>query len=110
MNYVSVTGLARGGTNLVLSLFHYLPECYALSERTTAMFHQDNKNIKELNDKELFKSSMFGTPRILKEKSIRNIVFKTNASHNFEYDKNIFLLRNPFRVYISTKKYYKTKW
>ena len=113
MRYIATKGLDRGGTNAFLSLFHYHPEFFSLSEKVHSQ--TGKKNIKKIPINKLFNYSMFkGLDKNLKDPSIiRNIIFKMPREaefignifryryHEYKYDKIIYLIRNPLRVYIS---------
>jgi|2_EtaG_2_1085320.scaffolds.fasta_scaffold54064_2 hypothetical protein len=140
---IGLRAIDRGGSNLLLALFHYHPEFFSLSEKITF----DTKDYDSLpivgnpgfaprdqclrsptNARQLLNwlqaesCSMFrGTDNANKNMDkVRNIVIKIPREHfwsnnetefkyeycKHEYDKVCYLIRNPFRVAISTDHEY----
>lgn len=106
---IGIKAIDRGGSNLILALFHYHNEFYSLNEKV----------ITELNSVEEFlinrRFSVFGESDQGKDIfEVRNIVQKipreTEEDGNglfkyrycdHQYDKTCLVIRNPFRVAIS---------
>jgi len=109
-NRIGIKAIDRGGSNLVLALFHYHDEFYSLSEKTTC----------DINDTETLlsiRTSVFSDDDVQKSIStsknlVQKIPRKTSYPYgegsfkydyyNYEYDKILCVLRNPFRVAISS--------
>ena len=109
-NRIGVKAIDRGGSNLILALFHYHDEFYSLSEKTTC----------DINDTETLlsiRTSVFSDDDVQKSIStsknlVQKIPRKTSYPYgegsfkydycNYEYDKTLCVLRNPFRVAISS--------
>ena len=106
--YVSVNGSDRGGTNLVLASLHCYGTFFSVSERVTCVKVGKNQDISTFLttyfDNKPYRS-MLREWDIEKPNGIDHLIFKIWPDHTRFYDKNIFLIRNPFRVCVSMRKY-----
>tara|TARA_R100001594_G_scaffold149533_3_gene207644 strand:+ start:899 stop:1699 length:801 start_codon:yes stop_codon:yes gene_type:complete len=109
-NRIGVKAIDRGGSNLILALFHYHDEFYSLSEKTTC-------DINDIETLLCMRTSVFSDHNMHKSIStsknlVQKIPRKTSYPYgegsfkydycNYEYDKTLCVLRNPFRVAISS--------
>lgn len=111
MKSVGIRTLDRSGSNLFLFLFHTHPEFFSVYEK------KDLKDF-ELNEIPWALSMFRGQDKIktIDETQIKYIVVKNSRRtfenknslefeyYNYKYDKKIYLIRNPFRVYLSYLK------
>lgn len=109
-NRIGVKAIDRGGSNLILALFHYHDEFYSLSEKTTCDIN-DTETLLSIrtsvfNDVDVQKS--ISTSKNLVQKIPRKTSYPYGEGsfkydyYNYEYDKTLCVLRNPFRVAISS--------
>ena len=108
-NRIGIKAIDRGGSNLILALFHYHDDFFSLSEKIT-------DNLDDISKLLISRVSMFGESDKGKNISnVRNIVQKIPREmlgdvengifkyqyYNHQYDKICQVVRNPFRVAIS---------
>lgn len=148
MSHIGIKGLDRGGTNLLLGMFHCHPEFFSLSEKACgdlATMPISRVRLGEYNHYSMFRGRDFigdqiieidrvarmrhNQPHSLKDVStVHHIIFKVPRTthvtrhldapeyvaaplydvkyefHSTTQDKTIYLVRNPFRVYLSWMK------
>ena len=109
-NRIGVKAIDRGGSNLILALFHYHDGFYSLNEKITCDIN-DTETLPSIrtsvfNDDDTHKS--ISTSKNLVQKMPRETTspygegsFKYDY-YDYEYDKILCILRNPFRVAVSS--------